>query len=45
MSRTPESLRGASKHRIQRAVAKFAGIVLTNPPPSGYKRDDAQMDL
>jgi hypothetical protein len=45
ISRTPESLRGVWKRRIQRVVAKFAGIVLTNPPPSGFKRDDAQMEL
>jgi hypothetical protein len=43
--RTWESLRGVWRRQLQPAVAKFAGIVLTNPPPSGHKKDDAKMNL
>ena len=43
--RTTESLKGAWGRRLQKAVGKFAGIVQTNPPSSGEKKDDQQMDL
>eukprot|EP00956_Cyclotella_meneghiniana_P027228 scaffold60647_cov51-Cyclotella_meneghiniana.AAC.3 len=43
--RSTKSLTSCWNKRLQKAVSKFAGIVLTNPPSSGEIRDDKRMDL